>query len=60
MYIGLHVEQTLFFFDFNETNVLRIFEKFSNTKFHGNLSSGIRVLQCKQKDGNDEATSCLS
>jgi len=28
-----------------------MFEKYSNTKFHENLSSGTRVVSCEQTDG---------
>jgi len=36
------------------------FEKFSNTKFHENLSSGSRVAPCGQKDRHGEANSRFS
>jgi len=29
----------------------RIFAKYSNTKFHGNPSSGSRIVQCGWTDG---------
>ena len=32
--------------------------KVSNTKFHENLSIGIRAVTCGQTDGNDEAKNC--
>jgi hypothetical protein len=57
MYIGLHVKYPLFSSDFNETSFFRqIFEKYSNTKFHENPSSGSRVVP----DGHDEGRSFFS
>jgi hypothetical protein len=51
MYIGLHVKCPLFLLDFNETFIfLIILEKYSNIKFHENLSSGSRVVSCRQTD----------
>jgi hypothetical protein len=51
MYIGLHVNYPLFMSAFNETLVSgRIFEKHSNVIFHGNSSSGSRVIPCGQTD----------
>ena len=32
----------------------KIFEKFSNVKFHVNLSSGSRVIPCGLKDGRTD------
>jgi len=41
--------------DSNETEFSpQIFEKYSNTKFHVNLSSGSRVVACGRKDGGRE------
>ena len=37
-----------------------IFEKYSNTKFHENPSSGTRVVPCGQTDRHDEANSRFS
>jgi len=37
-----------------------IFEKYSNIKFHENLSSDIRVVPCGQTDGHGEANSRFS
>ena len=36
----------------------RIIIKVCNTKFHENLSIGIRAVTCGQTDGNDEAKNC--
>jgi len=38
----------------------QIFEKSSNIKFHGNPSSGSRVVPCGQTDRHDEANSRFS
>jgi len=57
MYIGLHVKYP--FSDFNETCEYsrQIFEKYSNIKFHKNLSSG----SCSVRTGrHDEANSRVS
>ena len=34
----------------------QIFEKYSNIKFHENPSSGSRVVQCGQTDGQENRT----
>jgi len=38
----------------------RIFEKYSNIKFHENPSSGSRVFSCGQTDRHDEANNRYS
>jgi hypothetical protein len=51
MYIGLQVKYPLFLSGFNEIeSSLQIFEKCASTKFHGNPSSGSRVVPCGRKD----------
>ena len=58
MYIGLHVKYPLFLLDFNNTLIfLTDFEKYSNTKFQENPSSGSRDVPCGQTDRHDEAKS---
>ena len=37
----------------------RIFEKYSNIKFHENLSSGSRAVPCGWTDRYNEANSCF-
>jgi len=60
MYIGLHVKYPLILSDFNETwNFLYISDKYSNSKFHENSSSGSRVIPFGQRDKHDEASSRL-
>ena len=52
MHIDLHVKCPLFLLDCNKTEHSRqIFEKYSNTKFHENPSSGSRVVPCGRTDG---------
>ena len=47
MYINLHVKYPLFLSHFNgNKSSKQFFEKFSNTKFHENPSSGSRVAPC--------------
>jgi len=54
MHIGRHVRYPLFSSDFYETDFFRqTFEKYTNTKFHENPSSGSRVVA----DGYDEGSS---
>jgi hypothetical protein len=49
--VGLHAEYPLLLLDFNETGISRrIFEKYSNIKFHENPSSGIQVVLCGRRD----------
>ena len=61
MYIGLLVKYLLFLSGFMKLEFSRqIFEKYSNIKFHENLSSGSRVVSCGQTDGHDEGDSRLS
>jgi len=38
----------------------QIIEKYSNIKFHENLSSGSCVVPCRRMDGHDEANSHFS
>ena len=38
----------------------RIFKKYSNVNFHENLSSGSRVVPCRQMDRHDEANTVKS
>jgi len=61
MYIGLHVKylyscQILIKLEFSR----QIFEKYSNTKFHENPSSGSRVVPCVQTDRHDAVNSRFS
>ena len=54
---GLHVKYPLFLSDFNETWIfLTDFEKYTNIKFHGNPSSGSRVISCAQIDKRTDMT----
>jgi hypothetical protein len=48
MRIGFHLKLPLFMSDVNEA--LQIFEKCSNVKFHGNPSSGRRVVPSGRTD----------
>ena len=51
MYIGVHVKYRLFLLDFSEILYsLQIVEKYSNTRFHENPSSGSRDVACGQTD----------
>jgi len=51
MSLGRHVGYPLSTSDFNETWIFSTyFEKFSNTKFHKNPSSGSRVVPCGRKE----------
>jgi hypothetical protein len=61
-YIDLHIKYPLFFSDFNETRIFldRFFEKYSNTKFYENSSSGAVVVPCGQSAGHDEANISFS
>jgi len=55
MYTGLHVKYPLFVSDFNETWLYwTCFEKYSNTKFHENSSSGSQVVPCRLMDGQTD------
>ena len=47
MYIRLHIKYLSFLSDFNETG---IFEKYSNMKFHENLSGDSQVVPHRQMD----------
>ena len=59
MYIGFHVKYPLFLLYFNKTWFSgQIIEKFSNIKYHENLSSGsCAVWMDRQMDRHDEANS---
>jgi len=50
MYVGLHVWYPLLLSDFDKVSQ-KIFKKYSNTKFHENMSSGIRVVLLGRTDG---------
>ena len=51
MCIGLHVNYS-FLLDINETLIYQqVFKKYSNMKFHENLSNGSQVFPCRQTDG---------
>ena len=50
MYTGLRVKYPLLLSDFDEVSQ-QIFKKYSNTKFHENSSSGIRVVLRGRTDG---------
>ena len=51
MCLGFHVKHTLLLSDFNESRIFSTdFLKNSNIKFHENLSSGSRVVPCRQTD----------
>jgi hypothetical protein len=57
MCIGLHVNYPLFLSDFKEIQLSgQIFEKYSNTKFYENLSSGSRVVPCGRTDRQTDTT----
>jgi hypothetical protein len=59
MRIGLHVKYLLFLLDFNETGLSgHIFEKYSNNKFHENLSSGSQVVPIGWIDRQTDAQIC--
>ena len=61
MYIGLHVKYPLFLLDFSKLEFSRqISENYSDIKFHGNPSSGSRVVMYGWTDGHDAANSRLS
>jgi hypothetical protein len=53
IHLSLHVKYSLFLSDFNVTWILydRFFEKYLNTKFHKNPSSGSRVVPCGRTNG---------
>jgi hypothetical protein len=60
-YIGMHVKYrhavpSLMKLEFSR----QIVEKYSNTKFHENSSSGSRFVPCGQAAGHDEANSHFS
>jgi len=58
MYIGVYVKYPLFLSDFNELEFSQqILEKYSNTKFRENPSSGSRVVPYGRTDRHDEANS---
>jgi hypothetical protein len=62
---SLHIKYLLFLSDIIKLKFCRqIFEKFSDIKFHENMSSGSRVVTCGQIDGrkdrHDEANSRFS
>jgi hypothetical protein len=47
--------------DFNQVRILlKIFEKFSNSKFNENPSNGSRVVPCGRTDRYDEANNSYS
>jgi hypothetical protein len=50
MYTGLYIKYTLALSEFSEILTFS-FEKFSNVKFHENLSSGSRVVASGRTDG---------
>ena len=54
--IYVHVKYPLVLPDFNET---WIFKKYSNVKFHENLTSGSRVVPCRQTDVWQESKESL-
>jgi len=63
MYVGRHVKYPLFLSDIYIMELefsRQIFEKYSNTKFHENSSSGSRVVSCGRADRRDEANSRFS
>jgi hypothetical protein len=55
MHIGLHVECPIFLSDFNATGIFSTYsgKKYSNVKFHGNPSSGSRVVLCGRTDRHE-------
>ena len=62
MYIGLYVKYTLFLSDSNENWIFEtdFRKKYSNIKFHENLSNGNLIFACRQTDRHDEANNHLS
>jgi glycine betaine/choline ABC-type transport system substrate-binding protein len=54
MYCALHVNHPLFLSDFIIKLSQQLIEKYPNVKFHENPSSGSRVVQCGQTDGQVE------
>jgi hypothetical protein len=55
VYIGFHVKFPLFLSYFNGAWIFwRNFEKYSNTKFHENPTSGSWVVPCGQTDGRTD------
>jgi hypothetical protein len=55
MYTGLHVNVPVILVELKKLNYLyRFWEKYSNIKFHENLSSGSRVFPCGRTDRRDE------
>jgi hypothetical protein len=55
MYVGLHVKYPLFFQIFMKLEFsLKIFEKYSNVKFHENPPIGSRVVPCGPTDRHEE------
>ena len=60
MYIGLHVKYPLLLSDFNETLIFSTgLRKIPNTKFYGNLFSGIRVVPCGRTDRGKDMTKLI-
>ena len=60
MRIGLHVKYPLFLSDCNETWIFsKDWQKYSNIKFHENLSGGSRVVPCGRRDGQAWQTKSL-
>jgi len=60
MSIGIHVKCPLFLSGLMKLEFSRkIFEKYSNIKFHENPSSGSRVIPYGQTDRHDEANTRL-
>jgi hypothetical protein len=61
MQIGLHVKYTLTLSDFNETRIFwdRFWKKYSNIKFHENLSSGSRFIPFGETDGRTDMTKLM-
>jgi len=64
MSTGLHVKDPLYLKDFNEIWIFLIdFKKYSNMKFHENLSDGSWVVPHRwpdtQMEKQDEANSCF-
>jgi hypothetical protein len=55
MYIGLHVKCPSFLSDFNQLEFSqKIFEIYSNMKFHENPNSGVRIVTCGRTDRRTE------
>jgi len=50
MYTGLHVNPTILVRLLNTEFSQHIYDKYSNTKFHRNSSSGNRIFLCRQTD----------